>query len=85
MNRRSFLRGAIGLLAAPAIVRVASLMPVSEMFISAGPTLVVAEGSSVFYSRALIRDLLMPGLVDITGSYPSVPSQWGALFDTAAR
>lgn len=31
MNRRSFLLGATGLLAAPAIVRVASIMPVKAL------------------------------------------------------
>lgn len=42
MNRRGFLSGALGFLAAPAIVRASSLMPVSvqPLMIETGPYII---------------------------------------------
>lgn len=35
-------------------------------------------------SRAQIRDLLLPGLAEITGKYPNLPKRYTQIFDTAS-
>lgn len=47
MDRRSFIRGAVSLIAAPVVVRAASLMPVRGivMMPMVSPTVVAARGS----------------------------------------
>lgn len=53
LDRRSFLRGAGSLLAAPAIVRVASIMPIfADRFITVPYTAVMDIESSVLRARA---------------------------------
>lgn len=68
LTRRSFLGGAAALLAAPAIVRASSLMPVY----------VIDDPANVFnaLNPAAIRDLLCPGLQLITGVYHPLPEFW---------
>jgi hypothetical protein len=60
LNRRKFFRGVAGLLAAPAIVRVGSIMPVRAFLPE------WSEASSVTFvsppTPVMVRDLLLPGL-----------------------
>jgi hypothetical protein len=95
-SRRSFLRAALWVAAAPVIVRASSLMPVRALPSGEyllGLATIRAEGTSVLYDLGddvgprmmgmdlrLIRDQLMPGLRSIEGKYSLVPPQWGKLF-----
>jgi len=57
ITRRGVIQGLVGLVAAPAVIRVATLMPVKVM----PPELVLQEMSSAL-SLSAIRELLMPWL-----------------------
>jgi hypothetical protein len=71
LSRRGFVGGLIGALAAPAIVRVESIMPVRV------PSLIAVTPLSL---AANIRNELLPGLFDITNSYNLIPRQWDRVF-----
>jgi hypothetical protein len=75
MNRRGFLTGLIATLAAPAIVRSGLIMPIK-------PSLIVPEtiGPINQITIGMIRDHLLPGLFDVSGSYEMLPRQWARLF-----
>lgn len=66
MNRRGFLTGALGFLAAPAIVRASSLMPVSAQpqIVRLAPFIVSIDGSSMWVTD---------GVMDIGWSGPTRP------------
>ena len=61
MNRRGFLTGALGFLAAPAIVRAGSLMPVSVLPVETRGILPLPYRSAVF-TTAWVRQNILPGL-----------------------
>lgn len=70
IGRRGFLTGLVALMAAPAIVRVESLMPVRSPAIIRVSPINLAE----------IRNLLLPGLLDVRGSVDMIPRQWERIF-----
>ena len=73
-TRRGFITGLGSLfLAAPAIVRASSLMPIKALSLD-----LMTDGD--VYSLGRIRNLLLPGLWQISGSYPAIPKQWDNLF-----
>lgn len=83
-NRRAFLSGFAAIIAAPAIVRASSLMPIKPLearFIN------VQVGLGYAFTRKAIsqqhmRDLLMPGLNNLMlKSYDTIPSQWHMVFE----
>ncbi len=79
VTRRRFF----GLMAAPAIVRATSIMPVRVFeteYSYLGLAPLKAEGAEVIFDRQAIRDLLFPGLRIIQGSYTDLPSQWSKMF-----
>ena len=57
ITRRGVIQGLVGLVAAPAVIKASTLMPVKVM----PPELVLQEMSSAL-SLSAIRELLMPGL-----------------------
>lgn len=71
MNRRGFLTGVAGFLAAPAIVRAASLMPVSvwkpESFRCVGPEAFVRllDGTEIGLPMVLARSGDYPGWIPV--------------------
>jgi hypothetical protein len=76
-SRRSFFKGlGASIICAPAIVRATSLMPIKAV----APLPRYTDYDRLGLSPGMIRDLLLPGLNDIQGSYESVPSQWQAMF-----
>jgi hypothetical protein len=80
LDRRKFLIGMLGVAAAPMIVRASSLMPVRSVVLvdywdPAYPGPFNRRGDL----RAL-RELLLPGLRHVFGSYPAQPSQWYDVF-----
>ena len=80
-TRRGFITGLGSLfIAAPAIVRASSLMPIKAL--SSDLMLDEALGYTAgdVYSLGRIRELLLPGLWQISGSYPAIPKQWDSLF-----
>jgi len=83
MPRRKFLTGLMGLVAAPAVVKVSSLMPVKsfvEPQLYTFPNRVwMAPSSGV--NLAQIRELLMPGLRKMVDDmYAEHPGQWKSIF-----
>ena len=73
LSRRRFF----GFLAAPAIVRATSLMPIS-VFLDDDlrPILGLSHGQ--------IRDLLFPGLQTLKGNYAAIAPQWESVFGRVA-
>ena len=89
MPRRKFLTGLMGLVAAPAVVKAASIMPVKvtqpKWYLAEGefhtfPTRVwVPPNSGINLQQ--IRDLLMPGLNKMVDDmYTEHPGQWKSIF-----
>lgn len=81
-------RGFFGFLAAPAIVRAASLMPIralSSVIIVDDPLWNGVGYDEPILSGEAIRDLLFPGLQLITGKYCDLPKQWPAAFAANAK
>lgn len=72
LSRRSLITGLISFVAAPAIVRAASLMPVRAF---EEPVLI-----RLGLSLTTIRELLLPGLIHLNGAFKDVPPQWDELF-----
>jgi len=83
MPRRKFLTGLLGLVAAPAVVKASSLMPVkvvttSELYTF--PSRVWVPPSSGI-NLAQLRELLRPGLEKmIDEMYAEHPGQWKSIF-----
>lgn len=66
MNRRSFLRGSLGFLAAPAIVRVASLMPVRPFTFNTAQSHEITTGTLADY--AALHDEFLEGMQQRIGT-----------------
>jgi hypothetical protein len=86
-NRRGFLIGVGAVLAAPAIVRVSSLMPVRSMKLGAPSSLNLnfmpfdEIGTVGGFQAARFRAALLPGLIDIfEGEYDL--AEWDRIFTT---
>ena len=78
ITRRGVIRGLISFVAAPAVIRVADIMPVRS-FIAPHPiTVIIPTGSAINLSQ--IRELLMPGLKKVFDDYYPMPSQYETLF-----
>ena len=78
ITRRGIIQGLISFVAAPAVIRVADIMPV-QSFIEPNPIkVIVPTGSAINLSQ--IRELLMPGLEKLFLDYYPMPSQYEKLF-----
>ena len=73
LSRRWFLAGAASAFAAPAIVRVESLMPVRGIIMD-------VESIPGFPSVKDIRAFLLPGLWDLRANCEMIPRQWARYF-----
>jgi hypothetical protein len=90
MPRRKFLTGLFGLVAAPAIVKAANIMPVKviepQWFANDGTGLVsmahpVRKGSVIRLSE--LRELLRPGIQEMFDEmYEANPGQWENVFES---
>jgi len=83
--RRRFIWGAAAtIIAAPAIVRAASLMPVKAL--PRGLAYSFAQTKEIVASNIFnlgqIRELLLPGLLEYRSSYDAIPSEWERIFAT---
>lgn len=84
LPRRKFLTGLMGLVAAPAVVKASSLMPVKLVDFGDGVALKsmthpIGKGSGVCLSE--LRELLMPGLQKMVDDmYTEHPGQWKNIF-----
>jgi hypothetical protein len=91
MPRRKFLTGLFGLVAAPAIVKAANIMPVkvieSKWFLNDGLPLQsmahpLRTGSSIIRLSEL-RELLRPGVQKMFDEmYEANPGQWENVFES---
>ena len=82
LTRRGFLRG---LLAAPAVVAAANIMPVRGLVMDwdyEGVPEAFVEFKTIFLGN--IRQFLLPGLFDVRGSYDMIPRQWDKVFKQEA-
>jgi hypothetical protein len=90
MPRRKFLTGLFGLIAAPAIVKAANIMPVKviepKWFANDGTGLVsmahpVRKGSGI--NLAELRELLRPSIQEMFDRmYEENPGQWKSVFES---
>jgi hypothetical protein len=90
MPRRKFLTGLFGLVAAPAIVKAANIMPVKvikpKWYLHDGLPLQSMEhpvrtGGGIRLSE--LREILRPGLEKmIDGMYEANPGQWKSVFES---
>ena len=88
MPRRKFLTGLFGLVAAPAIVKAANIMPVKviepKWFANDGLAFQsmahpVRKGSGISLSE--LREMLAPGLQQVVDDmYAEHPGQWKSIF-----
>ena len=88
MPRRKFLTGLFGIVAAPAVVKAANIMPVRviepQWFVNDGIGLVsmahpVRKGGALNLSQ--LREILMPGLEKMVDDmYTEHPGQWKSIF-----
>jgi len=88
MPRRKFLTGLFGLVAAPAVVKAANIMPVKviepKWYLAEGISLQsmahpIIKGSAMNLSE--LRELLTPGLEKmVDGMYTENPGQWKSIF-----
>ena len=86
--RRKFLTGLFGLVAAPAIVKAANIMPVKvvepKWYLAEGASLQsmahpIIKGSAMSLSE--LRELLAPGLqLVVDDMYTEHPGQWKSIF-----
>ena len=86
--RRKFLTGLFGLVAAPAVVKAANIMPVKviqpKWYLAEGPSLQsmahpIIRGSAMNLSE--LRELLLPGLQSVVDDmYTEHPGQWKSIF-----
>ncbi len=98
-SRRGFLFGASAFLAAPAIVRVSSLMPISVRppLLTVPINYVDALAASMVETKAItaarvlnmnieaFRELLLPGLRGIEAKYEDIPQQYDRIFMPAGQ
>lgn len=79
-SRRSFITGLVSFIAAPAIVRAASLMPVKLMTPIGASVMPFPpppiELLDMMEQMRRFRDVLMPGLLDLRIRYETIPAQW---------
>jgi hypothetical protein len=84
MPRRKFLTGLFGLVAAPAVVKAANIMPVKLVQLDNGVALTsmthpIRTGGGIRLSE--MRELLRPGLEKmIDEMYAEHPGQWKSIF-----
>jgi hypothetical protein len=84
MPRRKFLTGLLGLVAAPAVVKATSLMPVKLVDFGDGVALKsiahpVRTGSCIRLSE--LREILRPGVEKMLNEmYEANPGQWKSVF-----
>jgi hypothetical protein len=84
--RRSFLRGIGSLLvAAPAIVHAANIMPIKAWTVKSFEfdldSLYVNATEYYSFSFIDIRDALLPGLCDVRTQYKKMPTEWNRMFE----
>ena len=83
LPRRKFLTGLFGIVAAPAIVKAANIMPVKVVTTSELYTFPhrvwVPPSSGV--SLVQIREMLMPGYSKWSMAYTEHPERWKSLFE----
>jgi hypothetical protein len=85
LNRRGFLGICAGALAAPYVVRTSGLlMPVKNRLIPINLSEVgegvALQGAAYTRSLASIREMLLPGLMEITGTYRQIDDSWASVF-----
>jgi len=78
ITRRGVIQGLISFVAAPAVIRVADIMPVRSFIEPIPIKVIVPTGSAINLSE--IRKLLMPGLRQVPLDYFPIPSQYEELF-----
>lgn len=83
LPRRKFLTGLMGLVAAPAVVKAANLMPVKLVQFDNGVALTSmahpVRTGGIHLSE--LRELLMPGLREMVDDmYTEHPGQWKSVF-----
>jgi len=78
ITRRGVIQGLISFVAAPAVIRVADIMPVRSFIEPMPIKVIVPTGSGISLSQ--IRELLMPGLRQVSLDYFPIPSQYEELF-----
>ena len=77
LPRRSFITGLVSLLAAPAIVRASSLMPVKALPFDN----INIRFEAGTYNLREVQNLLLPGLEEIRSQYELLPAVWERLFN----
>jgi len=75
ITRRGFIQGLVSLVAAPAVIRMTTIMPVKVM--PPEEVLVAVQRSGIGLNA--IQELLLPGLRAIQGKHYSMPSQYASL------
>jgi hypothetical protein len=78
-TRRGFLRGMATLIAAPAIVRASSIMPVRVLDEEWSPSQIIRFRTGPI-SMTQMRELLLPGLREISMRYTGVQNRWPGVF-----
>jgi len=78
ITRRGVIQGLISFVAAPAVIRVADIMPIRSFIEPMPIKVIVPTGSTINLSQ--IRELLMPGLEKVFGDYYPIPSKYEELF-----
>lgn len=85
LSRRLFLSFAPLIVAAPAIVRASSLMPVKVVDAPAVMATGWNEAGSLFvYNGSVWKELLRPGIRDIIRRYDTLPVVWPLQFRATA-
>lgn len=84
-SRRGFISGLISFVAAPAIVRASSLMPIKALeteFDGLAASLALTKEiiAANIFNLGAVRDALLPGLFEVRMSYDVLPSAWETLF-----
>lgn len=86
-SRRGFISGLISFVAAPAIVRAASLMSVKSLsldFHERALAYSFKQTQEIMAANILnmgtLRELLLPGLQEVAYSYETMPRVWEAVF-----
>jgi hypothetical protein len=79
ITRRGVIQGLISFVAAPAVIRVADVMPIRSFIDPSSIKVIIPTGSTINLSQ--IRELLMPDLEwMISRDYSSMPSQYKGMF-----
>jgi hypothetical protein len=80
--RRSFLRGALALLAAPLLPKavVAAIEPPLSPNVALAVSFADVKARAAGCQLAQIRDLLMPGVRQMVSTYEVPPAEWERIF-----